>query len=259
MENKSHALAAGLFVLAMTALLISAAVWLTRDTSSLSRYELAGRVNVTGLQPQATVRLRGVPVGKVTDILLDPQVAGQVLVRIAVNDQTPITSSSFATLGLQGVTGLAFIQLDDGGSSGVALSSDPALGQRIPLRPGLMSKLTDQGERLLGQLEQSSQRFNQLLSPDNQQALFAAIGNMGKAATELQLLTAQARQSLPNMAQAGRETLDILKVTSRRVGDSADEARASARAFRMVTERMYGPGGTLDKLDNGADFLVAAG
>ena len=50
MENKSHALAAGLFVLAMTALLISAAVWLTRDTSSLSRYELAGRVaGVRGL------------------------------------------------------------------------------------------------------------------------------------------------------------------------------------------------------------------
>jgi ABC-type uncharacterized transport system YnjBCD ATPase subunit len=44
-----------------------------------------------------------------------------------------------------------------------------------------------------------------------------------------------------------------------RVGDSADEARASARAFRLVTERMYAPGGTLDRLDLGADILVATG
>jgi len=62
MENKSHAMAAGLFVVALIAMLISAAMWLTRDTSALVRFELAGNVNVAGLQPQATVRLRGVPV-----------------------------------------------------------------------------------------------------------------------------------------------------------------------------------------------------
>jgi len=257
MENKSHALAAGAFVLLMTALLISAAIWLTRDTSALTVYELAGRVNVTGLQPQATVRLRGVPVGKVTAIALDPQVVGQVLVRIAVADQTPLTSSSFATLGFQGVTGLAFIQLDDGAVPGTALDATP--GTRIPLRQGLMSKLTDQGERLLMQLEQSVQRFNQLLAPDNQQTLFTAISQIGQAATELQQLSAQARQAWPALAQDGRDTLATIKVTSKRVGDSADEARASARSFRLVTERMYGPGGTLEKLATGADILVATG
>ncbi len=40
----------------------AAAVWLTRDTSAMTLYELTGRINVTGLQPQASVRLRGVPV-----------------------------------------------------------------------------------------------------------------------------------------------------------------------------------------------------
>jgi len=259
MENKSHALAAGAFVLLMTAMLIAAAVWLTRDTSALTRYELSGRVNVTGLQPQATVRLRGVPVGKVTAILLDPEVPGHVLVRIAVDDQTPITANTFATLGLQGVTGLAFIQLDDGTTPGSPIAASLPESARIPLRPGLMSKLTDQGERLLGQLEQSTQRFNQLLSPDNQQTLFTAIGHMGQAAAELQQLTQQARQSWPKLAHDSIETLDVIKATSLRVGSSADEARASARSFRLVTERMYGPGGTLDQLANGADILVATG
>ena len=256
MENKSHALAAGAFVLLMMALLVAAAIWLTRDTSNMTPYELVGRVNVTGLQPQASVRLRGVPVGKVTQIRLDPEVPGQVLVAIAVNDQTPITSSTFATLGYQGVTGLAFIQLDD---ADAAATIQPPANGRIALKAGLVSKLTDQGERLLGQLEQASIRLNQLLAPDNQQTLFAAIGQIGRTASELQQFSAQARQTWPEMVQGGRETLDVLKLTSKRVGDSADEARASARAFRLVTERMYAPGGTLDRMDLGADILVATG
>lgn len=257
MENKSHALAAGAFVLLMMAMLISAAIWLTRDTSALHVYELAGRVNVTGLQPQATVRLRGVPVGKVTGIRLDPQVSGQVLVRIAVDELTPITSSTFATLGFQGVTGLAFVQLDDGSGPGTALPPDAGPASRIPLKQGLMSKLADQGERLLGQLEQSTQSFNQLLSPANQQKLMAAVDHFGQAAADLQQLSGQMRQTLPALALAGTDTLATIKATSIRVGDSADEARASARSFRLVTERMYAPGGTLDKLDSGADILVA--
>ncbi len=254
MENKSHALAAGTFVLLLTAMLISTAVWLTRDTRAMRIFELAGKVSLSGLQPQAGVRFHGVPVGKVTAMGLDPQDKNQVLVTIAVDDQAPISAATFATLGYMGVTGLAYVQLDDHGEPTPA----PLTG-RIPLKPALMTTLTEQGERLLGQLEQSTKAFNQLLSPVNQQAVTTALENIGKAASDVQQLSAQARQTLPELAQAGRETVATLKATSVRVGDSADEARASARAFRQVTERMSAPGGTLDQLDRSADILVATG
>jgi phospholipid/cholesterol/gamma-HCH transport system substrate-binding protein len=255
MENKSHALAAGLFILALTAMLISAAMWLTRDTSALAIFELAGNVNVAGLQPQATVRLRGVAVGKVQDIRLDPTTPGQVLVGIAVDAQAPISSATQASLGYQGVTGLAFIALEDAGAPGTPLTQ----GSRIPLKPGLMGRLTDQGERILAQLEIAGTRINQLLSPDNQQVLMTTVRQFGQTATELQQLTRQANQAWPELAQTGRDTLASMKSTSIDVGRSADEARASAYAFRLVTERMYAPGGTLDRMDQGADILVATG
>ena len=239
MENKSHALAAGTFVLLMTAMLISAAVWLTRDTRAMRVFELAGQVSLSGLQPQASVRYHGVPVGKVTDMGLDPQTKGQVLVSIAVDEQAPVSAATFATLGYQGVTGLAFVQLDDHNEAAPA-----PLAGRIPLRPALMTKLTDQGERLLGQLEQSTHAF---------------IDHIGAAAADMQQLAAQARQTFPELTKNGNATLAIINTTSRRVGDSADEARASALAFRRVTERMYAPEGTLDQLDRGADILVATG
>jgi len=258
MENKSHALAAGLFVVFVSALLVAMAVWLTRDTRQLRSYELVGQVNLSGLQPQANVRYQGVPVGKVTGISLDPQARGQVLVRIAVDELAPISASTFATLGYQGVTGLAFIQLDDSvpANDPAAPGAQLANNSRIPLKPGLMSKLTDRGERVLGQLDEAAQRLNQLLSSQNQQALITTVDNFGKAALEIQQLTAQTRSLLPELAQQTRDSLGALKTASVRLGDSADAARTSAAAFQRLSERMAAPGGSLDQLGQGIEVWV---
>jgi phospholipid/cholesterol/gamma-HCH transport system substrate-binding protein len=259
MENKSHALAAGSFVLLLTAVLVSLAIWLTRDTRALNVYELSGAVNVSGLQPQASVRFQGVPIGKVTRIALDPTTRGHVLVSIAVDDTAPVNTSTFATLGYQGVTGLAFIQLDDAPATSAAAPQPLPPHSRMLLKPSLLTKLSDRGEQLLDQLTQSSQRFNQLLSEGNQKTLMTAVSQIGQAAGELQQLTAQTRATLPALLVSSQAALDVVKLTSKQVGDSADEAKASAHAFRLVTERMYAPGGTLDQLDQGADILVATG
>ena len=258
MENKSHALAAGTFVLALLALLVALAVWLTRDTDAQRVYELSSKEAISGLQPQATVRFKGVNVGKVTSIGFDPLVPGNVLIQIAINEQAPITQSTFGTLGFQGVTGLAFVQLDDSGESTVTLpATEPPT--RIPMRQGLMSKLADQGEKIVAELLESSRRVNQLLGPDNQKNLMGAIDAMGQAAAGIQTLSAQTGRMLPPLTQKADATLKSLQDTSVRVGESADEARASARAFRTVTERMNEKGGTLDQLSKGADTLGAAG
>lgn len=258
MENKSHALAAGTFVLVLLALLVAMAVWLTRDTNAQRVYELSSKEAISGLQPQASVRFKGVSVGKVTVIGFDPLIPGNVLIRIAINNQAPVTESTFATLGFQGVTGLSFVQLDDNGESKVPLpdSEPPA---RIPIRPGLLSKLTAQGENILSQLEESSRRVNQLLSPDNQKNLMGAIGDLGQAAASIKQLSTDTGKVLPPLVRETSATLKILQSTSDRVGDSADEARSSARAFKIVTERMNAPGGTLDQLTAGVDTLAATG
>ena len=260
MENKSHALAAGTFVLLLLALLVALALWLTRDSRQLQVFELFSRETVTGLQAQASVRFKGVNVGKVTEIGFDARAPGQVLIRIAVDEQAPITQSTFATLGFQGVTGLAFVQLDDRGESQVRLATGSEPPARIPMRPSLLSKLSEQGESLLSQLEESSRRVNLLLSPEHQKSLLAAIGSLDQAASSVKQLATRAEQAnLPQLVQEANATLKTMQNTSVRVGDSADEARASARAFRTVTERMNAKGGTLDQLASGAGTLAATG
>lgn len=259
MENKSHALAAGTFVLLLLTLLVALAVWLTRDSRQLRVFELTSSEAVNGLQPQATVRFKGINVGKVTAIGLDPKVSGQVLVRIAISDLAPLTQSSFATLGFQGVTGLAFVQLDDSGQSNVALETSTRNPARLPMRPGFLSKLTDQGAQILSQLEETARRVNLLLAPGNQQSLMSAIASLDLAAQSIRSFSSESSKSLPQLLQDANSTLQTIKDTSVRVGESADEARRSARAFRTVTERMSAPDGTLDQITAGSNTLASTG
>lgn len=260
MENKSHAIGAGAFVLVVAALLVALAAWLTRDTGENRFFEISSRESVTGLQRQAGVRFKGVTVGRVQSIALDPETSGNIRIRIAVDETAPITKSTFASLGFQGVTGLAFIQLDDAGESKEPLVQNDDKLARIPMRPGLMSRLSDQGVALLTKLDEATQHANELMAPANQKKLLDAVDSLGQAAASISKLTAHAEQAnLPALSHEASATLKGLRETSNRLGDSADAVRTSADAFKVMSNRMSDAGGTLDSISQGADALLATG
>jgi len=248
MENKSHALAAGAFVLLAAALLVTLAVWLTRESGLYRAYEISTRDAVTGLQPQASVRFRGVKVGQVSDITFDAQQPGNVLVHIDVDAATPITRSTFATLGFQGVTGIAFVQLDDSGESREALATRPEQPGRIPMRPGLVDQLSRQGTALLLQLEETSRRVNQLLAPDNQKALRHSLDALAAAAA-----------AVPPAMQRTGEAMQSMGEAAAIVSGSAAQVKQAAADYGRLAQRLQQSGGTLDQLQQGADALSATG
>ena len=185
MENKAHALIAGTFVVLVTALLALLAIWLTRDNSQRDLYEMTTSQTISGLQPQAPVRFRGVPVGKVERIGFDAKIKGNVLIGISIDRSAPVTKSTFATVASQGVTGLGFIQLDDKGESKERLQPNDADPPRIPLKPGSLDKLIKQGEIIFSQASEAAERLNLLLSEDNQKAIHVAVTQLSEASSSL--------------------------------------------------------------------------
>lgn len=115
MENRSHALIAGLFMLILGASAVVALWWFSGRQEDTSSYVVETRRNVTGLNPQAQVRYRGIRVGKVQSIQLDPTDARTTLISIVVRKDIPITQGTEARLGYQGVTGIAHVLLEDEG------------------------------------------------------------------------------------------------------------------------------------------------
>lgn len=262
MENKAHALAAGLFVLALTVLLLIGGAWLSRDHEKRDRYEISTRDSVTGLQEQAPVRYRGVDVGKVTEIGFDPKTQGNVLIRLDIAQEAPVTRETFATLSFQGVTGLAFVQLDDSGTPATRLVSDNGAPPRIPLKPGLLAKLTVKGEAILDQVEQITQRLNRLVDEPNQKRITSALDNVGQAAANLSTLSANLDKTLN--AQFGPQRVDIPSLVKRTdsalasLRETSDEARATIGEVGRTARRLNEKNGPIDRLAEGTDALSHA-
>ncbi|GER18669.1 MlaD family protein [Variovorax boronicumulans] len=255
MENKAHALAAGAFVLGLIAALVALVVWFTRDNTVRNVYELSTRDAVSGLQPQAQVRYRGISVGKVTSIDFDPKTKGNVRVRITVDERVPLTTSSFATLSYQGVTGLAFIALDDEGESTVALKPNNDSPPRIPLKPSMLAKLQDRGEEIIDQVEEVTKRANALLADANQKRVADALENIAAASASANTLLKQ----LDNTVKTGlNPTLAAMPETLSTVKKAAGDVSRVANNFNSTVGRLNAPDGPVERLSEGTKALAQA-
>lgn len=242
MENKAHAMIAGLFTIAMLVVAVLAAIWFNRDREVRVPYQLATKLSVPGLNPQAAVRYRGLDVGRVDRIGFDPQVAGQILVDISVKPDTPITRSTFATLGYQGVTGLAYVQLDDEGGNPARVPSSKEHLARIELRPSLLDSLQTRGLAILVQTEELTKRLSVMLNDENQQTILTAFSNVSRAAVAIEALPKQLEPTLAAMPALTSEAQRSLAALTR-----------LARNADQLATGLQGPGGAVARVGAAAD------
>jgi phospholipid/cholesterol/gamma-HCH transport system substrate-binding protein len=86
MEGQSHSFIAGLFVILLGLGGIAGAIWLGPNKGPARLpIDLLTTSSVAGLKVDASVRFRGVDVGRVDSISFDPLQPGQIRVRIAVD------------------------------------------------------------------------------------------------------------------------------------------------------------------------------
>jgi phospholipid/cholesterol/gamma-HCH transport system substrate-binding protein len=201
------------------------------------------------------VRFRGVDVGKVSQVGFDPRQQGNVLLRLEIDREAPLTTDTYATLSYQGVTGLSFIQLADEGRNAPRLKPDDAHPPRIPLRPGLIAKLEEKGEVILSRVEEVTGRVNMLLGDDNQKRIADALENISHAATGTNQLVARLDRTVtqrvdPALVRA-TETLQGVQQTMADVGKTFNE-------FGRTAQRLNAQDGPMDRLGEGVDSLSAA-
>ncbi len=251
MENRAHALAAGLFTLLLGIGVVAAALWFGGDTVQNEEYLLVSRHPVSGLNAQAPVRYRGVTVGKVLDIKFDQQELRAILVKIQVQTGTPLTEGTFAQLGSQGVTGLAYVMLDDDGKKPAPLKSDAGQLARIEVRPSFIDSVSDSGQEMIVRINQAAKRVDELLSDDNQKQLVTTMRHLDNATDKFASLATtmepaiKALPALLNDAGIVLKRADTLfaNVNQRveafeRAANSAEQFAASGNALAdtMLTE-----------------------
>lgn len=247
MENRSHALMTGIFTIALLIAAVLAGIWLNRDRSETVPYEIVTTQSIPGLNPNAVVRYRGLEVGRVNDIMFDPRVTGQILIKLSVDNDTPVTTTTFASLGYQGVTGLAFLQLDDDRTGSPILPSSSQRVARIPMRPGLLDQIEKRGLAILEKTEKITESLDRLMSPRNQQTIIGAFDSIGK--------TAAAYGELPKRLEP---TLDKLPALATKLDQTASSVNALAHNYDSLATRLQARDGPLERLNGAIGSLQGA-
>jgi phospholipid/cholesterol/gamma-HCH transport system substrate-binding protein len=119
METRAHYVVVGAFVVIVLIAGFISVLWLTSAQFQRegATYDIYFRGSVSGLAESAPVRYKGVLIGRVIGIRLDPENVERIRVRIEVDAATPIKEDAIAELEAQGITGLAFVQITGGSNA----------------------------------------------------------------------------------------------------------------------------------------------
>lgn len=262
MENKAHAITVGLFVILLSLMLLVSFWWLSGSRETLNEYTIISNMPVTGLSVESTVKFRGVDVGKVTRITLDPKSKTRILVDIELPQSLQLSKESYAELKMQGVTGLAFIDLNDLSVTAPKLKA----GDHISMQASLLDKLIEKGPVLVSQIEtllQTSNRAlatsNQFISKLNADSLNKSLANIEQASLQLMPLMKNANQALKQVSSIASDknqaqllqTLSSVQKTADSIQPLVTELDGTAKDYRALARDLKQDGSQLlTTLDN---------
>ena len=251
MGSKINYVLVGLFVSLFTVALVIVGLWLSTSTAKkeYETYIAYFYESVSGLNPKAPVKYRGVEVGQVKDIALDPDNPERVRLLLDIERGVPVKVDTIAILATQGITGLAFIDLTGGSKNAQALKPDEHRRYaEISTGPSLITRMdtavTDligQLSKVAGQAERVAERVESLLGDENQAAMAGILQSFdemtrtfAKQSANIQGVlenfdtlsrnTAQASGELPQMLQRVNRSLEGIENMVNSAGETVDGA-----------------------------------
>ncbi|WP_416900269.1 MAG: MlaD family protein [Minwuia sp.] len=181
LETRASHILIGSVVLIITFAFFGFAIWLAQiDLDSETRlYQIHFEGSVAGLGVGGDVRYRGIRIGSVTDIGLDPEDPSKALTVVEVDGKTPIREGDVATLKPQGITGVVFVNIEgaEAGAKPLREISD----ERIPVIPskkGDIEILFASAPELLDKAIRVTDNLARILGPENQQSIQGILADL---------------------------------------------------------------------------------
>jgi len=232
----NYALIGG-FVLGLGAVLVAILLWLASGGAWQQKYDVYRAVldeSVAGLNLNAPVKYNGVAVGKVQGIALDKTNPARVNLLFAIEHGTPVKEDTIAVLKTQGLTGIAFVELNGGSPASPPLVVKT--GEKYPqiqTKPSLSARLENVLTSVLAKLDSTSASINAILSPENQEAFRSTLADL---AVVMRTVAAR-RGSIDSGLTDGATTLKNSAKASAKLSDLADRvSQAAASVDNMGTE-----------------------
>jgi phospholipid/cholesterol/gamma-HCH transport system substrate-binding protein len=250
MERDAKYLAVGTFILIALSMAVLFIVWYTdaRDGREYNLYEIYYAGSVSGLDRGSPVRYLGVDVGRVRRLGIDRDDASRVIVVVEVDSTAPISSATRASLGIQGVTGLLYVNLKEqpGTSKEVALRA----GKQYPIIESVASDfdvfLASLPE-LMGRATSILERLGRVLSDENLEGLAQTIESVRSATATLP----QTSKEVAGLVAEVRGTVAEIHAAAESLRGMTDEVRPGIReAVARMSEVADNLAAATDRVDS---------
>ena len=220
METRANHLLVGGFVLIIITGLFIFAIWLARVQIERGGkpYRIYFQESVAGLALGGDVRYRGIKTGAVTDIFVDATDPSRVAVTVEIDPKTEIREGDRASLRLQGITGLAYINIEGASADSAPLIA--ADSEKMPVIPATRSQieqLVAGAPDLINHVILLAERATELLNEQNRARFSSLLAHLDTVAGTL---------------SADRERIQS---TIRGLERSIDEASATLAALGRVS------------------------
>ena len=244
METRANYLLVGSFVLALILGLIGFVIWLAKvqfDTQ-FARYDIYFEDSVNGLQVGGPVKYRGITVGEVTSIVIDPTDVARVLVTIEVEADTPVRADTVATLSLLSLTsGALFIQLAGGTHDAAPLVAKA--GQRLPViesEPLALDKLIGSIDDILIEVADILNEENREAIADTRKTVASITGALAERRDELDQLIADASATASSLRGAAESVQTLTQRLDNAVVGVVEQVESMLGAFEDVGRNLDG-------------------
>ncbi len=205
MNNKVNYTVVGFLVLVGLVMILAFSYWLLKptDEEKVSKYIVLFDESVLGLNIDAPVKYRGISVGKVAKLKINPNNSEQVEVLISILSSTPVKVDTAAKLTAQGITGLSYINLSMGDHRSNKLEA--LEGNQYPIIKSIPS-FFENFEKSLGSvstnLSSTLVQTEKLLNDENQEQVALLLKRTAGFMDKLErLLDEKTINSLQNSAQ----------------------------------------------------------
>jgi phospholipid/cholesterol/gamma-HCH transport system substrate-binding protein len=254
MERDAHYVAVGAFILLVVAFAVGFVLWYTDANDGLvyERYEIYFTGSVSGLDRGSPVRFLGVDVGRVRRLTIDKKDPTRVQVVVEIDENAPVSAATRASLGLQGVTGLLYVNLKE--QADVDRSAPLRKGSQYPVIEAVESDfdafLASLPE-LMGRANTLLERFSRVVSDENLdgiadtiKSLRDTVKTMPQTSKDVQQLVAELRATVAEIHGASEslramtdESRPEVKGALQRMNDVANNlAEASSRVDRFTKQ-----------------------
>ena len=254
METRANYIMVGSFVLLFALGLVAFVLWLAKFQFDVqfSRYDILYEGSVTGLRVGSPVRYRGVRVGEVSEVGLNPARPDMVAITIEVEAVTPVRADTEATLEMEGLTGGLYVLLSGTTVDAPALEAEPGYPRPvIASQPSTLMQVLEGAPELLQKVDLLLARAADLLSDENRAEIAAMVSNLRIFTDAL----SEHRDDIGGMIGDAGATLDNLRGASAALEDLAGTLKADSS--RLV-ERLDGTLSAVDVMATGIDASVTS-